>query len=78
VIFREARPGYIMPVGVWVVRETVRKALREKPLKFDAFKDAITYIAKRLRIDISYWINESKVIREHLKQRKLTEYIKHE
>jgi hypothetical protein len=33
VVLREAHPGYIMPVGVWQVRETVRHAVKQKRLK---------------------------------------------
>ena len=32
IVLREARPGYIMPIGVWQVRENVRNAMRQKLL----------------------------------------------
>ncbi|MEM3464730.1 MAG: Nre family DNA repair protein, partial [Candidatus Bathyarchaeia archaeon] len=34
IVLREAHPGYIMPVGVWQVRENVRNAIRQKPFTF--------------------------------------------
>ncbi|MCK4491925.1 MAG: hypothetical protein KAU03_04830, partial [Candidatus Altiarchaeales archaeon] len=34
VIFREISEGYVIPVGVWEVRENVRRALEKKPRKF--------------------------------------------
>ena len=35
IVLREAHPDYIMPVGVWQVRENVRHALKKTPLTFD-------------------------------------------
>ena len=30
-IFREIRPEYAIPVGVWQVREGIREAMKQKP-----------------------------------------------
>lgn len=35
VVLREARPGYIMPIGVWQVRENVRNAVGNVPYKYN-------------------------------------------
>jgi len=40
VVLREARPGYIMPVGVWQVRENVRNAMRQPPFLFKTLDDS--------------------------------------
>ena len=37
IVLREARPGYIMPIGVWQVRENVRNAMRQKPIQVQYF-----------------------------------------
>src|SRR4030066_1068734 len=39
VVLREARPGYIMPVGVWQVRGNVRNAMRQKPFTFKSLAE---------------------------------------
>ncbi|MDY6931968.1 MAG: Nre family DNA repair protein [Halobacteriota archaeon] len=53
VILREAHSGYILPVGVWNVRENVRNALRGESRNFDTLNEALNYIGGRLDIDDS-------------------------
>ncbi|MCW4052875.1 MAG: Nre family DNA repair protein [Candidatus Bathyarchaeota archaeon] len=74
-VLREARPGYIMPVGVWQVRENVRNAMRQKPLKYETLNEALQRISTSFRIPIMYWKNLSKLIRSAKTQRKMTQYI---
>ncbi|MFH1323134.1 MAG: Nre family DNA repair protein, partial [Methanobacteriota archaeon] len=50
VILREAHPGYIMPVGVWNVRENVRAALKTAPRNCVSMNEAFEYISTRLVI----------------------------
>ncbi|MEM2394785.1 MAG: Nre family DNA repair protein, partial [Candidatus Bathyarchaeia archaeon] len=45
IVLREAHPGYIMPVGVWQVRENVRNAMRQKPFTFKTLDEALKFIA---------------------------------
>ena len=40
-VLREIRPGYVLPVGVWNVRESVRATLRTQPTTFDDFQHAL-------------------------------------
>ena len=76
VILREAHPGYILPVGVWNVRENVRKALTKDPRKFDNIDFALEYIYSKLDIPIPEWIKHSAILQEHLFQTKLDDYIR--
>ena len=71
VILRETHPGYIMPVGVWNVREHVRAALRNEPTTFDSTRSALEYVASRMTIPLSAWIRNSTVLRYVLHQRLL-------
>ncbi len=71
VVLREAHPGYIMPVGVWNVRENIRNALASPPKKFSSLNQALEYISTRLTIPIKRWIKESRVLRDTLYQRRL-------
>ncbi|MBS7612993.1 hypothetical protein KEJ48_01915 [Candidatus Bathyarchaeota archaeon] len=73
-ILREAHPGYIMPVGVWQVRENIRNALRKPPLKFNRLEDALEYIFYKLSIPKEVWIRKSKLLKQVLHQRKLTSF----
>jgi len=76
VVLREAHPGYIMPVGVWNVREAVRQAVKNKPMKFSTLNDTLSYISKKLEIPIKDWIDYSNVIRDTLHQKKIVDFIK--
>jgi len=71
IIFREISEGYIMPVGVWEVRENVRKAMHNKPKRFSSLKEALQDINSRLTIPIREYMERSEV----LKQRRLGEWI---
>ncbi|HIE34371.1 MAG TPA: hypothetical protein EYP86_04465 [Candidatus Altiarchaeales archaeon] len=70
IIFREIHEGYIMPVGVWEVRENVRNALKKKPNKFNSLDEALQDINSRLTIPIGHYMKMSEI----LKQRRLTDY----
>jgi hypothetical protein len=76
VILREAHPGYIMPVGVWNVREAVRQAVKNKSMKFTTLNEAFEYVSKKLEIPIKTWIKHSSVLKDSLQQRKITDFIK--
>lgn len=74
VILREAHPGYIMPVGVWNVRENVRNALRSEAKKFDTLGSAFNYISTRLAVPVQRWISNSTVLKDLLYQRRIEEF----
>jgi len=76
IVLREARPGYIMPVGVWHVRENVRNAMRQAPLKFNTLNEALTRIASQFQIPLQKWLNDSRLLQNALFQRRLTDYFK--
>ncbi len=76
VILREAHPGYIMPVGVWNVRESVRAALKTKALKFASLDESLNYASKKLDIPIKTWIENSEVLQNTLVQKKITDFTK--
>ena len=76
VVLREAHPGYILPVGVWFVRETVRKALSSPPRKFSSIQEVFEYVSRRFKIPLNIWLENSKILTYLLKQEKITKYMK--
>jgi len=74
VILREAHPGYIMPIGVWNVRESVRKALKEPFRKFDTLDQALVYISEKMDIPLQRWIRNSAVLKNQLYQKRLEDF----
>jgi DNA repair protein NreA len=76
IVLREARPGYIMPIGVWQVRENVRNAMRNVPNKYNTLNEALNHIASQLQIPMKRWINQSSLLKNILYQRRITDYFK--
>lgn len=74
IVLREAHPGYIMPVGVWQVRENVKNAMRQKPLLFNTLNEALHRIASQFSIPLEGWIRESHLIRNTLFQRRISDF----
>jgi hypothetical protein len=74
VVLREAHPGYVLPVGVWNVRESVRNALKNSPTKYNNLQDVIRHIALEFAIPLPKWLNSSKLLRELLYQTRITDY----
>ncbi len=70
-ILREAHPGYILPVGVWNVRENVRAALRTTPKRFLTLKDALTHVSTIMDIPVSRWIKNSAILKDALYQKRI-------
>ena len=73
-ILRETHPGYIMPVGVWNVREHVRDALRRPPRSFATMADALGYLGTRLDIPMERYVRMSEVLKHVLYQRTFDDF----
>lgn len=66
---------YFVPLGVFVVREAVRKALNEKPMKFPSKEKMLSYL--RIFIKEKFGVNADKIFKmsKILTQRKITDFI---
>jgi hypothetical protein len=76
IVLREAHPGYIMPVGVWQVRENVRHAMGQKPSTFNTLNEALETIASKFKIPLQSWIRQSQLIRNALFQKRITDFLR--
>lgn len=74
IVLREARPGYIMPIGVWQVRENVRNAMRQKPYQFKNLNDSLKFISGRFEIPMHQWIIQGKLLRKTLFQKRISDF----
>lgn len=74
-ILREAHPGYIMPVGVWNVREHVRDTLRREPRVMHSLAEMMVFIAGRMDIRNNDWIANSTLLKKLISQKGLAEYV---
>jgi hypothetical protein len=73
-ILREVHDGYIMPVGVWNVREHVRQTLETKPSILSSFNEMLDMISNRLDIKGTEWIRNSSMLKYLMMQRSIMEY----
>ena len=74
-ILREAYPDYILPVGVWQVRENVRNAMRQEPKRYNTLEEALGCVMGRLSIGLEHWLDSGFLLRQTLIQRKLTQFM---
>lgn len=70
VVFREIYEGYVIPVGVWEVRENVRRAMAGAPSRFSTLGEALGAAAPRLKIPLGEYLGRSYLLR----QRRLEEF----
>jgi hypothetical protein len=63
-----------MPVGVWNVRENVRNALRNPPMRFNTLQEALEHIGTKLDIGIPRWIKQSDVLKDAIYQKRIDDY----
>ncbi|MCL4375838.1 hypothetical protein M1394_03500 [Candidatus Marsarchaeota archaeon] len=70
-IMREVHEGYIMPVGVWNVREHVRETLKGVPKHFPSLKEALNYASTKLDIPVTEWIKSSTLLKHQFYQKRL-------
>lgn len=70
VVFREIYDSYVMPVGVWEVRENVRKAMQNQPVKFATLAEALGVIKTRLVNPLGDYLQKSEILR----QRRLVDF----
>jgi len=75
VILRETHPGYIMPVGVWNVREHVRAALRGRPASFPTMAATLAHLTTRLDIPMERYVRISEVLKHVIYQRTFDEFV---
>jgi hypothetical protein len=74
IVLRETYPGYIMPLGVWNVRESIRKLMRQKPRRFDSFESALNAALGGMKISMTKWRGSSVLIPRELTQTKITSF----
>ena len=75
IVIREAYPEHYMPVGVWYVRESVRRALLGKPYEFADFDDAIKFALSRLKVRPVEVLKVMRLIKDVKQQKSILEYI---
>jgi len=74
IVLRETYPGYLMPLGVWNVRESIRMLMRQRYETHETFVGAFSAAMKKMRISQEKWRSSSVLISRELTQTKITSY----
>jgi DNA repair protein NreA len=71
---REIHPQYVIPVGVWQIREGIREALRGPINKFETFEKAISFACALMSISKNEWVKNSKICNIIVEQKRISDY----
>jgi DNA repair protein NreA len=73
-VIREIRPEYVMPIGVWQIREGVRQALKGQPRKFECLDRAMSYACSSISVSKNEVTEKSRIWKLFTSQRKITDF----
>ena len=73
-ILREIHSDYVMPVGVWQIREGIREALKKENRQFESFENALSYTCMNLSVSREDWIKNSKIYKNMKEQMRITDF----
>ncbi|MGB7958924.1 MAG: hypothetical protein WCF46_03435 [Nitrososphaeraceae archaeon] len=74
-VLREIHSDYVMPVGVWQIREGIRVALKNEKRQFESFENALSFACISLSASRKEWIRGSKIIEQKKEQRRITDFL---
>ena len=74
IMLREIHPGYIMPVGVWNVRESLRALFKTPFERFDSMDAALNHVSNIFEIPRHGWIETSALLKNAYFQRKISQF----
>jgi DNA repair protein NreA len=74
-VLREIRPEYVIPVGVWQIREGIRKALDGEADQFDNFEKALSSACINLSVSKGEWIRNSEMYKNMKEQIRITDFL---
>ncbi len=75
-VLREIYEGFFAPIGVWFVRENVRKMFESKPYRASSVAEAIRYVSRFTRLSAGDWVKSSRLLRETSLQKSILEWVR--
>ena len=78
IVLREIQPGYVMPMGVWQVRQGVREALKSEPRRFESINSALQHASVRHSASATELVQRSRIYGETKSQAKITDFLPQE
>ncbi|HDD69388.1 MAG TPA: hypothetical protein ENG61_03420, partial [Candidatus Korarchaeota archaeon] len=72
---REIHKDSLLPLGVWLVRESVRAALKRKPMRSQDLREILMAVSSFLRIPMKHWEEISITLRDISRRQSLELYL---
>ena len=75
IIFREIKPTYEIPLGVWQIREGIRKLFKKGVvLCFENFQDALNNACSDFNVQKNQWLEKSSVYNKIRRQTRISNF----
>jgi hypothetical protein len=75
IVVREVNEQYLMPLGVWVIRQAVRDAMARPPTRYSSLEECLRAIEPTLQVPLQHWLRTSRLIPYLRKQRTLFDFL---
>ncbi|MGC9181576.1 Nre family DNA repair protein [Thermogladius sp.] len=76
VLLREIYPGFNLAIGVWFVRESLRKAYDRGPvLTTSDVREVLAYLDKRTKLGAKRWLKSSKLLQTIVATEEITKFM---
>ena len=73
-VLREIHPEYVMPLGVWQIREGVREALKKPAQKFENLEHAVSFASACMSVSRQEIARKSRLWRAFKGQTRITDF----
>jgi hypothetical protein len=74
IVLREIHPNYVMPLGVWQIREGIREALKKPPHKFERFDHAMSFVCRYMSLSKNEVVQRSRLWKSFKSQTKINDF----
>jgi DNA repair protein NreA len=74
IVLREIHPDYVMPLGVWQIREGIREALKNPPQKFELFGHAMSFACSYMSLSKNEIVQKSQIWKSFKDQTKISDF----
>jgi hypothetical protein len=73
-VLREIHSDYVMPIGVWQIREGIREALRKQKRQAESFEKALSFACMNSSVSKEEWTRNSKICTNMREQTRITAF----
>jgi hypothetical protein len=74
IVLREIHPEYVMPLGVWQIREGIREALKKPSQQFESLEQAISFASACMSVSGQEIVRKSKLWHAFKKHTRITDF----